>query len=514
MQESADRIPFRQGWLTHVISDTHERLIRLTVRHAKTLVVDLKGQVMDVDEDHIAALLCQPSEGLQVELKTWLDPRTQAHKAKLVKAIFAIRNRNGGYLVIGFNDATCAPDRYSLSGDIEDLYHSDAIQGLVSRYASDLFEVVVEFAERDGQQHPIVVVPDGVQVPVIVKKDLTLDGGKKLLRRGEIYFRTLQANGTPSSARLLPVDYPDLLDICFDNREADIGRFLRRHLPGVDGRAVETLLATRGADLMQRLRDRAFASMDEGASAFDVAVEMRDIASGLEWAKDALTMRVGLALDPPKPEGLATNEFMNRVSASNPRYTGWPVWLDTRYFPNLADRAGVLDGVWQALIVNLGEDWSYQDFEFLRFDPKGEFYLQRVMQDDLSPKVRRGTAMDTVLMIYRVGETLAVGLSMARELDWETDGTANFAFMWTGLKGRKLSAWASPWGSMSGDGAESQSSAAKSFVQVPLETPHAALAPYVGKAVGPLFALFNGYEAPGNLVETCVQKMTQRKMGA
>ena len=467
---------------------------------------------MNIDEDHIAALLRQPSEGLQVELKTWLDPRTDAHKAKLVKAIFAIRNRNGGYLVMGFNDATCAPDSYSLSGDIEDLYHSDAIQGLVSRYASDLFEVVVEFAERDGQQHPIVIVPDGVQVPVFVRKDLTSDGGEKLLRWGDVYFRTLQANGIPSSARLLPADYPDLLDICFDNREADIGRFLRRHLPGFDGHALETLLATRGADLMKRLHDRVFASMDEGASAFDVAVEKRDIASVLERVKDALTMRVGLALAPPKPVGLPINEFMNRVRASNPRYTGWPVWLDTRDFSNLADRASVLDGVWQALIVNLDEDWRYQNFEFLRFDPKGEFYLQRVMQDDLSPQVPRGTEMDWMLMTYRVAETLAVGLSIARQLDWKTDGTANFGFRWTGLKGRKLSAWANPWGSLSGDGGESQSSAATSFVQVPLETPHAALAPYVSKAVGPLFALFNGYEVPQSLVETCVQKMTQRKM--
>ena len=181
---------------------------------------------MNVDDDQVAALLRQPSEGLQVELKTWLDPRDQADQAKLVKAIFAIRNRNGGYLVLGFNDATRAPDIYSLSGNVEDLYHIDKIQWLVSRYASDPFEIKVECPDRDGQQHPIIVVPEGVQVPSIVKRSLVAEGGKKLLEEGDIYFRTLLANGTPSSARLLPADWPDLLDICFDNREADIGRFL------------------------------------------------------------------------------------------------------------------------------------------------------------------------------------------------------------------------------------------------------------------------------------------------
>ena len=466
---------------------------------------------MNVDENQIAALLRQPSEGLQVELKTWLDPRADADKVKLVKAIFAIRNRNGGYLIIGFDDATRAPDSYNLGGNVEDLYHIDEIQGLVSRYASVPFEVAVVLGERDEQQHPIIVVPEGVDVPAIVKRDLIVGGGKKLLEVGDIYFRTLQANGTPSSARLLPADWPDLLDICFDNREADIARFLRRHLPGIDGHALETLLGTGVEEPIKRLRQRAFALSDEGASAFDAAAEQRDIASELESLKDALTMRVGLVLDPPKPEELSTKEFMNRLSASNPQYTGWPVWLDTRDVRNPADRAFVLDGVWQALIVDLDGGW-YQNFEFLRFDPKGEFYLQRVMQDDLSPKVTAGTAMDRMLMIYRVAETLAVGLSIARQLDWEMDATTNFAFQWTGLKGRKLSNWANPWGSMRGDGGESHSSAAKAFVQVPIETPHSALAPYVSIAVGPLFVLFNGYEAPQSLVETCVRKMTQRNM--
>ena len=277
---------------------------------------------MNVDENQIAVLLRQPLEGLQVELKTWLDPRADADKAKLVKAIFAIRNRNGGYLIIGFDDATRAPDSYNLGGNVEDLYHIDEIQGLVSRYASVPFEVAVVLGERDEQQHPIIVVPEGVGVPAIVKRDLMVRGGKKLLEVGDIYFRTLQANGTPSSARLLPADWPDLLDICFDNREADIARFLRRHLPGIDGHALETLLGTGGAEPMKRLRDRAFTMMDEGASAFEAAAEQRDIASERRSVKDALTMRVGLVLDPPKPRELPTKEFMNKVSASNPQYTG------------------------------------------------------------------------------------------------------------------------------------------------------------------------------------------------
>ena len=467
---------------------------------------------MKIDENQIAALLRQPSEGLQVELKTWLDPRNKDSVAKLIKAIFALRNRNGGFLIIGFNNSTRLLDSYALDGDVKTLYHVDEIQGLVSRYASVPFEIAVVLRERDGQLHPVIAVPEGVQIPVIVKRNLMGNGDKKLLQEGDVYFRTLQSNGTPSSARLSPGDYPELLDICFENREADIGRFLRRHLSGFDGQVVGTLLDTGRDDPMQRLRDRAFALIEKGTDAFAAAADQRGIASELQRVQDALTMRVGLVLDPAKPDEPPTKEFMNRVSASNPQYTGWPVWLDSRDFTEEADRAYVSDGVWQALIVNFDGGWS-QQFEFLRFDPRGEFYLQRVMQDDLSDKVTPGTAMDVVLMIYRVSEVLAVGVSIARALGWDADVTASFAFRWTGLKGRKLSPWvnALPWVGGSAD-QSAQCSRRVQFVHVPLEIPHSALAPYVAIAVGPLFSSFDGYTPPQKLIETCVRKLIERKM--
>ena len=387
---------------------------------------------MDIDENQIRSLLRLPSEGLQVEVENWLDPRTDESVASIIKAIFAIRNHNGGFLIIGFDNHTLLPDKYGLDESAESLYHIDNIQRIVSRYAMASFEVAVALGDRDGQMHPVIVVPEGVRVPVIVKRDLIVNGGKKLLGVGDIYFRTLQSNGTPSSARILPADFPELLEICFENREADIGRFLRRHLPGVDGRAVEALLGTGGADPTKKLSERSFTLIEEASEAFQVAVAQHDRAAEFNEVKEALTMRVGLVLDPTKSDELPSREFMNKVSASNPEYTGWPAWLDSRSFTREADRAHVTDGAWQSLIINFDAGWS-PHFEFLRFDPTGKFYLQRVMQDDLTEKVPPGTALDVVLMIYRVAEVLAVGVSMARSLDWDPNDRAGFAFKWTGL---------------------------------------------------------------------------------
>jgi len=44
------------------------------------------------------------SESLSVELKSWLDPLRPEHRAVIVKALVALRNRDGGALYVGFRD--------------------------------------------------------------------------------------------------------------------------------------------------------------------------------------------------------------------------------------------------------------------------------------------------------------------------------------------------------------------------------------------------------------------------
>ncbi len=465
---------------------------------------------MAVDPDQIKALVEQPAEALQVELKTWVDPRTDDGIAKLVKAIFAVRNRNGGFLLIGFDNATRAPDSYTFDQPVEVLFHIDALQGLVSRYVSPSFEIGVAFADRDGQAHPVISIPEGVQVPAVVRRDLIGQGGKKLLAEGDLYFRTLNSNGSASSARILPPDYADLLDVCFDNREADIGRFLRRHLAGVGSAA--TLSSALGIESEEsKLRKRAFAILESGSTAAGTAVDERATPEQRKRIANALTMHVGLAFDPARPDALPTQEFLNKVSSSNPNYTGWPVWLDSRRFTEKRDHPYVTEGLWEALIFDLDAGWS-EHVEFLRLDPRGDFYLRRVMQDDLTDKVEPGTALDVILMIYRVAEVLAVGTAIGRSLGWSAQSEAGFAFRWTGLKDRALRPWVNAFRSAGRSGSTSRSSSVEAYLTVPLETPAGAMAPYVSAAVAPLFSVFEGYEPSTELVETSVRKLIERKM--
>jgi hypothetical protein len=464
---------------------------------------------MAIDPDQIRALVERPAEALQVEVKTWLDLRTDEGVAKIVKTLFAIRNRNGGFLIVGFDNATMTPDPYALDRPVEELFSIDIVQGIVSRYANPAFEIEVAFQARDAQIHPVIVVTDGVRVPAVVRRDLVGQGGKKFLREGDLFFRTFNANGTASSARIMPADYADLLEVCFENREADIGRFLRRHLAGSQGGALAAALE--GGSPATKRRERAFSVIETGSAAAATAMASGATDAQRERIADALTMRVGLALDPPRLGELPTRAFLNKVSASNPNLTGWPVWLVSQDATRKEERPYVVNGLWQGLVVALDGSWS-EHVEFLRYDPRGEFYLQRVMQDDLTEKIAPGTALDVTLMIYRVAEVIVVGTNVARSLGWSADKTAAFAFRWTGLDGRALRAWINPLRGLGLGGGTSRTATVESFVEVPIETPHAAVAPYVAAAVAPLLAAFDGYSAPADLVETSVRKLIERKM--
>ena len=59
-------------------------------------------------------LLIDPREGLDVEFKNWLDLDSDEHKAVLAKALMAIANHGGGFVVIGFDETGATQDQLRL----------------------------------------------------------------------------------------------------------------------------------------------------------------------------------------------------------------------------------------------------------------------------------------------------------------------------------------------------------------------------------------------------------------
>jgi hypothetical protein len=471
---------------------------------------------MDINGDQIRALVAQPREALTIELKAWIDPTTPVAQAKIVRAALALRNRNGGFVVIGFDDKTFLPAPHAPT-DVRATFRPDDIQQLISRYASHPFEVAVEFAERDGKEYPVVAVPSGVTVPVAIKGDL-IDGNKALLKFGEVPFRTLHANGTFSTAAARPEDWKDIVEICFDNREADVGRFVRRHLGGLTAETLADLgvaLRLGSSSPSDSLRDSAVSLLDAGHARYQKLLAERGVAAGPEEAVQTWgTWEVAFVVDPANPEGVATRDFYNELVGSNPEYTKWPIWGNTLALSDAYGRASVREGAWESLFISIRSHLPWDVLDFSRLDPKGSCYELRASDDDAFARTRGAQVhaiLDPALVIQRVTEALLVGLHYAKTFDTDAKSNLGFAFRWKGLKGRTIGSWSGQVLVIPGlyKTAEDEDT---SFVAMPADTAESAVAPFVQKAVRSLFARFDGYAMGLNVIEQLVRMVVERRV--
>jgi hypothetical protein len=470
----------------------------------------MKTPQRDIDE-----LLQRPSEGLNVEVKSWLDPEDSAGIAKIVKGTFALRNRNGGFLIIGLDDKTLKPATNNKPSNIGRVYHTDKIQSVISKYAGSLFEIEVAFGKIDSVDIAVIVVPSGVRFPVATKAHLDDPTGKQLIPFGQVYFRTLKANGIPSTAPAQPQDWADIVDVCFENREADLGRFLRRLGGSGTGDLANLLNAAaagqgEGTGAKSTLRTQTLAFLDEGVERFSAEVADRKLAGEALRISKAGSWELSLVINPPKVGQLPTESFRQTLASRNPRYTGWPAWLDSSGFQEKAHRPVVKNNGWEAFIASL-EGWS-NHLDFYRFDPNGRFYLHRNLQDDSTEKIPPGTALDPILVMIRIAEAVAVGLAFAKGLDWKPEETTlGFAARWTKLRGRTLESWANQMAYISPRG-EASDDTAIGYTELRLDTPTNAIAPAIKELVQPLFVLFGGFEMPQPAVEQWVQRLLERKL--
>ena len=464
----------------------------------------------DMDFSRIQALVDRPGESLSVELKRWIDPASPEGKEKIVKTALALRNYGGGSLVIGFDNDTLEPDTNNVPQNVRQDFHIDKIQALISKYASELFEVSVEFPERAGQPYPVIVIPPGIKTPVAVKSDLRSETGKTLLSVNDVYIRSLHSNNTPSTTKATWRDWPDILEKCFDNREADIGRFLRRHLGGLTPEIVRGLSGALAGGLQpeETTGDRLRKYLEESKERYSTVIEERGVQLPPHGAWE-----VGLLLIGDNPTHSTNQDFLNLLNSNNPRHTGWPIWLDSRNFYDESTRPYVFEETWEALIVALTPNLRHIDF--MRLNPEGRFYLRRAFEDDILTHLPHSPEpmeyFDFLFPVERTAEALAVGIAFAKAMGCDPEKTQlAFGFRWTGLQGRQLTSWVEPMRHISPRGPAYQDEVT-AFVEVPLETPLSALGEFVNQAVKPLFGVFDGFALSKDVVEELTRVLIERR---
>lgn len=461
---------------------------------------------MEANRDRIQQLIERPGESLAVEIKRWINPNEPEGQAKIIKGVLALRNHGGGYFVIGFDDRTLQPDTEHAPSDARQDFHLDKIQHLITKFSSEPFEIGVEFPEREGQPYPVIVVPPGVKTPVATKSSLST-----LIATNDVFVRSLNSNNTPSSVKAIWKDWPALMDVCFDNREADIGRFLRRHLSGVTPDVVRHLATSliQGTTPEISIKSELESYLQEGEARYHAAVQKRklNLPEHGSW-------EVALILAGNIPAHSANQNFLRLLDANNPSYTGWPVWLNSQGFRDQESHPYVIDGAWEALIVSPAKA-DPKHLDFWRLDPKGRFYLRRGLQDDFSdspqaPEPR--TELDFVLAILRTAEAIAVGLAFAKAMGGDSESVIlSFAFRWKGLQNRILSSWAD-WGRYLSSDYRAYQDEITTFVDVPLAAPLSALVDYVMQVVTPLFEIFDGWAVGKPIVDDLTRRLVERKL--
>lgn len=458
---------------------------------------------MEFKDEQIQSLVNNPTESLGVELKRWIDPSNDDGVVKLAKACIAMRNNNGGFIVIGFDNETLQPDQ-SRPADVRATFHIDSIQTIVSKFASEVFEVAVKFGLRDAQQYPVICVPAGVRNPVASKSSLKSSEGQ--IKDNQVYVRCF-ANGRVSTSEIKWQDWGKLIEICMENRELDIGRFIRRHLTTPE--LTSLMKPDVKAELLQLLND--------GANRYATVAEER----GLKVAKHG-TMEAGFCIAGKFPTRSATRSFLNEMVVSNPRLTGWPFWIDSSGFVVGKQTAPYhVEGGWEALIALIGADalsiWDTPRgyLDFWQMFPDGRFYHRRALEDDgaaLTPEnpppflPKPNVILDFGLPVLRVYEVLLIGIRFAKALGCEpAQTTVKYGFRWSGLKGRALSSWAEP-GRIFYNPGTCYQDVVFSTVEVPLETAESALFQQTHQATTSLYEAFGGHEVSLKLVESSIEK--------
>ena len=121
----------------------------------------------------LADLLREPRETLDVELKGWLDISNNAeHRATLAKALIALANHGGGYVVFGFAETEDGVVPAEPRPENLATYTPDTVNSVVSRYIEPPFhcDVQVITSPETDLDHPVVSVPGGHTAPIRSKR--------------------------------------------------------------------------------------------------------------------------------------------------------------------------------------------------------------------------------------------------------------------------------------------------------------------------------------------------------
>jgi hypothetical protein len=171
--------------------------------------------------------LVSPAETLDFEAKRWLNMADVESQGVVAKALIALENHGGGFLLFGYmedNNKRLVPDPARPSSLKP--YLADSINGIVKSRAEPAFhvEVTIQAHPETGDEYPLVCVSGRSRVPV--RSDSATPGGS--LKHNHYYIR---GPGPESKNPSTAAEWDTLLRRAVMNQREEIISVLRAFLP-------------------------------------------------------------------------------------------------------------------------------------------------------------------------------------------------------------------------------------------------------------------------------------------
>ena len=367
-------------------------------------------------------LLQYPNEDLDKEYKNWLDLSDRDGQANLAKALIAIANHGGGYVIIGYSDENSILIPTEPRPPNLTQYSQDRINGIIQRYADPVFHCECRDVTHpeNGLNYPIIIVPGGHKTPIHTRHGGP--DGRYFNQNEYLIRRPGPRSEVPQSAQ----EWSELINRCIMNRKEDLLDGIRSILTGIPTQVIE---------------EQTDVLLDEWVSdsliRFDELVNERlpnEGPSRYSYGKWYIGYLINGDFDIPNLTRL--REIIRTIVGNE---TGWPVWLygvsHSMPYP--------YDGTIECLIISEHfSDGAHSDY--WRASPEGKMFLSRGYQEDGSTSSHElGTVFDFTLPIWRIGECALHSYRLANELSDEPL-EITLSVTWDGLQNRTLVSWASP----------------------------------------------------------------------
>jgi len=345
-------------------------------------------------------------ERLDVEIKK-LEPlqRRSDYSAQIAKAVMALSNHDGGFLIVGFELSD-----YGYQEDVDnpsdiETWEKTRLHDMLGQYMSPVVEVDLSIETGDSSRHPVLVVPPHGATPIVCTRD------SNATRKGAVYIRK---PGPKSEEPSTPEEWAPLIRRCVLYDKEGLASTFRHILEPPDVIASPEP----AADILQEAIAEADQRFEELKAQSDSPVTQMALG---RW-----TIAYQMV---PLPSPVSLTQLLENVRSAELSVTGWPIGV-------VMERDELRPHPWGKTLEAWMVSWLNDGLDYWLARPTGFFYATRALKEDFMEQGDQ-SVLEWFNPIWRMGEAILHSVRLAKSFQQPIDHLRFFA-RYQGLKDRIL----------------------------------------------------------------------------